>query len=249
MKSRLNFKIIYEDGKVFDMHNKGYWVNSFHILSPNFERETRENKASDGERLKRSKKKSRNVYVSFLIEADNLEEFEAKKHEIFNVFSTDNPFTIIRDITPTKKIEVIQEGEYDIENLTESDGEVTVVLKMLDPYIHGDSTSLQLSNSFHPYTITGNAKTTWKSRTVFNSQTSNYRIENNVGGKVILNYPFISGDVLEIDYKKRKVSLNGNSLAVAILLQSDWQKFILKPGTVQLKASHPTSLTYIEKFH
>jgi phage-related protein len=82
---------------------------------------------------------------------------------------------------------------------------------------------------------------------VFSLPQSQFTLENNQGGKIILNYSFIAGDRLEIDYLERKVTLNGKDLAIAISLDTVW--FDLKPGQVQLKASHSTALTYTERFY
>ncbi|MFD1707564.1 hypothetical protein ACFSCZ_12600 [Siminovitchia sediminis] len=42
----------------------------------------------------------------------------------------------------------------------------------------------------------------------------------NKGGKIILNYNFIAGDVLVIDYETRDIFLNDKDLAVSIALES-----------------------------
>ncbi|WP_167578539.1 distal tail protein Dit [Jeotgalibacillus proteolyticus] len=120
-------------------------------------------------------------------------------------------------------------------------------IQFLSFYSTGESHSLALGTSFNPFTIKGKKKTPWTSRTTFTVPQSSFTLENNLGGKVVLKYNFVGGDVLEIDYDKRKVMLNGNALQVALQIQSVW--FDLKPGQLQLKASHATTLSYMERFY
>lgn len=115
------------------------------------------------------------------------------------------------------------------------------------PFKVGTGHTLSVTNSFQTFGISGQCKTPWTSRTRFSVPQSNFTLETNRGGKIILNYDFIAGDVLEIDYTKRKITLNDNDLAVALSIQSVW--FELEPGDVQIRASHPTTLTYTERYY
>lgn len=115
------------------------------------------------------------------------------------------------------------------------------------PFKMGAGHTLSVTNSFQTFKVTGQCKTPWTSRTRFSVPQSNFTLETNRGGKIILNYDFIAGDVLEIDYTKRKITLNDNDLAVALSIQSVW--FELEPGDVQIRASHPTTLTYTERYY
>lgn len=113
-------------------------------------------------------------------------------------------------------------------------------------YSYGKTYELTITEDFQSFTIFGQYKTPWTSRTTFAESAGQYTLENNAGGKIILNYDFVPGDILDIDYFKRKVTLNDINLAMAVSLQSQW--FDLKPGEVQLKASHNTTLTYSERY-
>lgn len=114
-----------------------------------------------------------------------------------------------------------------------------------DPYGYGSEHDLNLSTTFTTYSIRGLVRTPWISRTVFSSSLPSYTLENNQGGKITIKFNFITGDVLEIDYKKRKVTLNGNVLGVSF--DSVW--FDLKPGQIQLRASNVTTVTYTERYY
>ncbi|SEB15716.1 Phage tail protein [Thalassobacillus cyri] len=136
MKSVFNFKVKYEDTTT-DMHDIGVWVESFHIYSPNVSRTKLTSPGMAGSYLSQSKEEERHVSIGLQIEADTLSEFDSKKHQIYELFCTEKKFSIVRDITPEKEIFVLQEGEYDIENITKSDGVFNITLTMLDPYIYG----------------------------------------------------------------------------------------------------------------
>lgn len=119
-------------------------------------------------------------------------------------------------------------------------------LQFVSLYTTGNTYTLSVNNLSQTYNIEGQEETPWTSRTRFNAKSNQYIIETNQGGKITLNYNFIAGDVLEIDYQKRKVTLNGNNLAVALSLDSHWLP--LKPKEIQIKASHNTTLTYSERY-
>lgn len=111
-------------------------------------------------------------------------------------------------------------------------------LKSADP--------LTLSPTMQTFNVGGQKSAPWTSYTRFTVPQSSYSIESNVG-KVLLQYEFVAGDVLEIDYFKRDVYLNGKDLSTAVLVQTEW--FDLPVDTVQLKASQPTELTYCERYY
>jgi phage-related protein len=136
MKSPLNF-IVKKNGNIFDMHELGIWVSSFHIYSPNLNRNKLTIPGRPGAYLTNTKEEERHVKISLQIETDSIQEFDALKHTIFDLFYSEDAFSIIRDITPDKEIFVMQEGEFDIENISDSDGEFEITLTMLDPYIYG----------------------------------------------------------------------------------------------------------------
>ncbi|MBS4198621.1 phage tail family protein [Bacillus sp. FJAT-49732] len=126
-----------------------------------------------------------------------------------------------------------------------ADGNIIFVCQ--DPFRQSLPKSLNLTTTNQTFTIGGQTETPWTSRTRFTVPQSSFTLENNKGGKIILSYNFIAGDVLEIDYDKRDVKLNGKDLAVAIGLSTVW--FELPVGQIQLKASHATELMYSERYY
>lgn len=104
--------------------------------------------------------------------------------------------------------------------------------------------------------IKGHKSTPWKTKTTFEENQSGYELQfNSPGksdlryiGKIKLNYNFQRGDVLEIDYSKRKVTVNGVDRSnILVILQSNYME--LPVGEVQLEASHETELFYSERYY
>lgn len=116
-----------------------------------------------------------------------------------------------------------------------------------NPYRFGVDKSLNIGTSFANHNVTGQVPTPWTSRTVFSGETKNYTLENDKGGKLLLNYTFGENDVLEIDYEKRLIKLNGVARMPLLSLESNW--FKLEPGVNRLKASHATTVSYREIFY
>lgn len=113
-------------------------------------------------------------------------------------------------------------------------------------YRFGENKTLNVTSSNQSFNITGQEEAPWQSETVFDDSTSQYKLESNTG-KIILNFDFVSGDVLRIDYKTRSITLNGVNIDVGLSLNSEW--FDLNPGYMTLSASDETELTYTERFY
>lgn len=116
-----------------------------------------------------------------------------------------------------------------------------------DPSKNKNKHILSVDSTYQSFKINGQAETPWTSETIFTEPTNQYTLETKTGGLILLDYNFIPGDVLEIDYHKRKVTLNGNLLMVAVNLSTDWRK--LQPGFIQMRTSHETLLSYSEKYY
>lgn len=141
MKSEQNFSVIKQDGTIIDMHEIGVWVESFHIHSPNIYRNKLKIPNMPGAYLANSTEEERKVSIVMQLESENLKEFDQLKHQIYDVFFSEEDFTIIRDLTPDREIHVLQEGDFDIANITPSDGYFEIELTMLDPYVYSKEKS------------------------------------------------------------------------------------------------------------
>lgn len=157
MKSQLNFKVI-KNGTEYNMHEMGIWVSSFHIHSPNAIRNKVIVPGMPGAHLASTDEGERSVYIAMQIEADSISDYDELKHKIFDLFYSKNYVTIIRDLYPDRKIKVLQEGSYDINNITTEDGEFDLLLTMTDPYIYGPEKQFQFPSDVFTLTNNGTAE-------------------------------------------------------------------------------------------
>jgi predicted phage tail component-like protein len=235
IKSRLNFKIEYPDGQIADMHEKGIWVSSFHIYSPKVERTIFKHSRKNGGRLISTKMGIRKVMISFSVEKDNLQEFDEIKHEIYEIFYCKEEYKITRDLRPQQYLMALHEGEYDIENITESDGEFSIELLMLDPFIYEEERELVITSS--PINL-GKGEYSPTITVTFNAACSSYKITHQESGKFVeVIYGFVAGDVLVVDLDRRKVVINGNTHMAAYSLKS--RAFKMNPGDNHLVINPP----------
>ncbi|MHA7139792.1 phage tail domain-containing protein [Rossellomorea arthrocnemi] len=153
-KSKYNFSIEYADGSIIDMHEMGLWVEYFHILSPDVERKLSQIQGRHGASQTSSRIGKRKIKIRFQMEANSAEEFESLKHQVFHVFYQDQQFKIVRDIFPTKHLFAVQEGEYDLDNITQEDAEFELTLTMLDPFIYGQERGVTLNDVSAPFILT-----------------------------------------------------------------------------------------------
>lgn len=244
MKSRHNFTIKHTDGSEYNMHNYGIWVHDFRISSPVLETDTQQLRKK--ERIKKRLPKSREVEIELLLEADSMEELDNMIHLVYRMFHSYDEMEIIRDLTPDRRIFVVHEQSYGIDTVTCSDGEISISLKMYDPYVYSLEKTINVVTSETPYNIGGLEPTEWKSRTVFTTNESSYFLKSEKG-ILIVNRDFKLNDILEIDYKERLLMLNGYPMDVGLSLESVW--FELDSGLNKLSASNLTEITYSERHY
>lgn len=106
------------------------------------------------------------------------------------------------------------------------------------------------------HVIGGHTSTTWKTKTTFSDSANSYTFKFNRIGKtalrditqVVINYNFIKGDILEIDYRRRRVNLNGNDITNTVsILNSSFKE--LPIGEVEFFATHKTDVIYNERYY
>ncbi len=241
MKSKFNFTIKNENG-IYDMHELGIWVNDFVISSPSPYRNKRYTR--HGVRLKNSRMRERSIFISMLVESDSVIDFDNLTHLIYKAFYSKEEMTITRDLFPKTEIRAVQELEYDIKNITCSDGTVDIELSMYEPYLIGNEKSITV-NSADQYLINGESFADWTATIDFTKSVSKYELEHDQG-KITVNFNFEPGDVLFIDFVNRDIMLNDNNMDVGLSVESVW--FYLQPGYNQLKASSKTEMKYRERF-
>lgn len=132
-------------------------------------------------------------------------------------------------------------------------GGTNIVVRFICGYKY--STEKQLSAT-GTHEIKGHKSTFWRTRTTFTAKQTGYEFQFNLPGKtslkdickIKLNGNFISGDVLEIDYRKRRVRLNGKDITnQLVILQSNFRE--LDIGQVSFTSSHETTFYYHERYY
>ncbi|MEW4325858.1 phage tail family protein [Rossellomorea marisflavi] len=239
MRSRFNFSIEYSDGRKVDMHEKGLWVSFFRVSSPNAEREIYEHHGIPGGRLVSSRIGVRQVRIGFSFEKGSLEELDNFKHEIYQIFYHKDEYKIKRDMYPDTQLMALQEGEYDIENVTGTDGEFEIELTMLDPFIYGSKKEI---------TLTGQAINLGPGEyrpiitAKFTSAASSFKVAHQESGKFIeVKFEFVAGDLLVIDFSTRKITINNNVRMTAFTLKSRFFNFA--PFTNRLTVAPASAAT------
>lgn len=110
----------------------------------------------------------------------------------------------------------------------------------------GAPKSINLTPVTQTHTITGQTETPWTAEVTFTESANRFELwagENYVQ----LNYEFMEGDKLIVEYTGRKVTLNGNDLRKSVSMSSHFEE--LKPGNVSVRASHAAVLKYDERYY
>lgn len=147
MKSPFNFKIEYQNGEKYDIHDDDIWVESFRILSPSVDYEADDIEGVNGSTPLGSSFNTRNIRVVMQKEGIDLEDFDLWRDEIFNVFRPGEPLKISRDIQPNKIIVCYVSNEYDIDYSTCQDGEFTIEFIMFEPFIKSKLTTADIDTN------------------------------------------------------------------------------------------------------
>lgn len=187
---------------------------------------------------------AREIHVKFKLEDNTNEGFRDRFNQLSFALSSSK-----------KELKFTDEDAYFYATLESCDlpeedsNEVvgTLIFICSDPAKYKAERTVNVTTSLASHTITSQSDTTWASRTVFSAAGTNYTIENDKGGKIVLNYNFSAGDIVEIDYEKRLIKLNGVAHMTLLSLASKW--FKLQPGVNRLKASRATTITYRETFY
>lgn len=141
-KSIFNFKILYENGDIVDLHDKDLWVSSFRIfsLSPNHIRETingRHGSINLGSSLNKRK-----ISTAISVEGYDPVDFDLIRDEIYSMFDPLKSFHIVRDLQPGKRMKVSVSSEFDIDYLTLEDGEFELELSIDSVFLESVGTTL-----------------------------------------------------------------------------------------------------------
>ncbi|MCK0473776.1 distal tail protein Dit [Halalkalibacter sp. APA_J-10(15)] len=200
-------------------------------------------KLTGGDRVRKKSFTSAELTVPITITGSK--RIEERKEDLSTWLVHDQPKKLLFKDSPQRYYLALYHDMELEENYTFAKGHIRFYLPIACRF--GEDKQIDIHSTFTSFPITGQIEVPWKSRTVFTNAESSFTFENDQGGMLRLNYGFIENDVLEIDYTKRGIRLNGENLAVALSLQSNW--FLLKPGENTLRTSQPTTVTYTERFY
>ncbi len=190
--------------------------------------------------------------LSLLIDGTSKEDLLNKAEEIALWLNTDDVAPLIFDDQPNRIYWSILDGEVDEE-------EIVSFAKASLEFLCLDKTSLERTltiNDTLTSNIGGHESTVWHTKTEFTSNQTGYEFSFNSPGKtdlkdinkIVLNGTFRSGDFLEIDYRKRRITLNGKDITnQLVILQSNWTE--LPIGSVEFEANHKTEVFYHERYY
>lgn len=190
--------------------------------------------------------------LTLSIDGNSKADLLEKAEEVAEWLNTEDVAPLIFDDQPNRIYWSILDGAVD-------EDEIVSFSKASLEFTCLDKTSKERSltiNRTLTSVIGGHESTPWKTKTTFEENQSGYELQFNLPGKsdlrdickIKLNYEFIRGDVLEIDYRKREVTVNGVDRSnILVILQSNYME--LPVGEVQLEASHETELFYSERYY
>jgi phage-related protein len=115
-----------------------------------------------------------------------------------------------------------------------------------DPYRFGLHQQIPVTADPSTHQITGQTETPWTIEVTFDESASQFELE---AGDLylLLNYEFIAGDILTINYTGREVWLRDVDLRMSVALASNFVE--LQPGEVEVSASHDCVLKYDERYY
>lgn len=200
----------------------------------------------NGARFQRKRRPMRILKIEADIRAKNREELRENIDKINGILAVDQPVPITffdePDITYFGTPETASEND---EYFFKHQGTFTIVCP--DPFKYGKEQKITAATTYQTIRVVGTSDTPWTTQTTFGADADQFILEANTGLYVQLDYNFIQGDVLKIDYKYRKVTLNGKLLMTPISLQTNWLP--LQPGYMQIRASHETEISYHERYY
>ncbi|MCM3396492.1 phage tail family protein [Oceanobacillus profundus] len=183
------------------------------------------------------------IPVTLRIEADSKEDLLNKAEEVAEWLNTDKEAPLVFDDRPNRSHWAILNGAVDEEEIVSFS---TASLEFISLYKTGATKSINITTTSQQHQITGQVETPWTVEVNFTSNTNRFEFW---AGDIYfqLNYSFVAGDRLTVEYTGRKVLLRTRDIRTAVSMSSNFEE--LKPGTVSVRASHPATLKYDERYY
>lgn len=215
---------------------------------------SKDREISDSHRLIKTTTNAREISVPVKIDHKGFSDLQKIKEDLAGWLVTKNPKPLEFADDPNRFYLAVVDGEMDLDEFLYW-GEGLIKFVCPDPFKYSDQKQINV-NLTNNKVIDGHESTLWKTKTTFTSSASSYELQFNSQDKtelrdickLKLNYDFIRGDILEIDYRKRKITVNGVDRSnILSILQSNYME--LPIGQVSFNASHATNLYYNERYY
>lgn len=205
-------------------------------------------------RLTKTTTDSREISVPVKIDHKGFSDLQKIKEDLAGWLVTKHPKPLEFTDDPNRFYLAVVNGTMDLDEFLYW-GEGLIEFVCPDPFKYSDEKQININLSTTSL-IGGHESTPWKTKTTFTSAQSSYELQFNLQDKtdlrdickLKLNYDFIRGDILEIDYRKRRITVNGIDRSnIIVILQSNYME--LPIGEVEFEANHETKLFYFERYY
>ncbi|MDA1477263.1 phage tail family protein [Bacillus sp. CLL-7-23] len=216
------------------------------------EREIVEIPGRQGAYLRRTKTKPRILAVNIVIKG--VSDLQKAKEEIADWLITDEPEALIFPDEPDRTYYGMIDGEGQLAELFKF-GKATVNFICPDPYKYGLEHSFEIGNPPDPIghvQSAGSAPTYPIVECTFAEPADQYEIQllnddESVKAFVLLNFDFIAGDQLILDFANRSATLNGEDKKTAYHHTSDFFKIPPKRDTL-IRVTQPSTIRFTDKY-
>lgn len=185
----------------------------------------------------------REIVVSFLLEDKTNLGFRNKFQRLYSIlqgqkrklrFTDENAYYL----ATFKEADIPEENSNSIEG--------SLIFLCTDPAKYFERVETDINRGSDLYSIESIEPTSWGIKVNFTESVSYFSFNESNGIYLYLNYEFIEGDQLSIEYDKRKVLLNSeHDLRKTVSLQSRFQQLV--PGDTEIMTSHDCTLIYNKK--
>ncbi|GLO64404.1 phage tail protein [Oceanobacillus sp. E9] len=185
----------------------------------------------------------REIVVKFLLEDKTNSGFRNRFHRLYTLlqgqkrklrFTDENAYYL----ATFKEADIPEEDSNSIEG--------SLIFLCTDPAKYFERVETDINRDSESYSIESIEPTSWEIKVNFTENVSYFSFNESKGLYIYLNYEFIEGDQLFIEYDKRKVLLNSqHDLRKTVSLQSSFQQLI--PGDTEIITSHGCTLIYNKK--
>lgn len=202
-------------------------------------------------RLVKTDRGHRIIDVPVFIKYENLEEYRSLTEDIAEWLVHDDPKKLEFADEPDRLYFAMVDNTIS-ENIVLKNG-TNVFIRFVCGYKYSQERTISATGTNE---IKGHKSTPWRTKTTFASDQVGYDFKFNAPGKtalrdinkIKLNYSFKNNDVLEIDYSKRRVLVNGKDVTnTLVIIQSNFME--LPIGQVEFESSNDTEVFYHERYY